>query len=390
MRITAISRSELDLAGLQRQLQSVGPPPPDVNTRRGGLEQLSPAADQDQPDILLVDRLCSSVTDLDALKSVAERNPQLNFILICEQAPPDFLLAAMQLGVRDVIPAPASAEALAAAVARIAQRLHAASAPRHRSTIAAFIGCKGGAGATFLAANLAYVLASEYEQRVALLDLDLNVGDAALFLSDRTPATTLADVALHISRLDASFLAGSMQHVLPNLGVLAAPETLEQAIEIKPEQTDTIIKLAAAEHDCVIMDLGRNFDRVVVKALDLADLVFPVLQLSLPFIRDAKRVLNTLHALGVPDSRVQLIVNRLERGSNLQVSDAEQALGRKIALTIPNSYRAVSASVDQGTPISKIDTRNPVTLRLRTLAVDKFGVTGAASRGWFGQLFGAA
>ncbi len=80
---------------------------------------------------------------------------------------------------------------------------------RRDGKIIAFVSCKGGSGATFLAANLAYALAQE-NQRVALFDLNLQFGDAALFVSDQKPAATLSHVAQQIHRLDASFLAASM------------------------------------------------------------------------------------------------------------------------------------------------------------------------------------
>ena len=43
-------------------------------------------------------------------------------------------------------------------------------APTRKGKILAFISCKGGSGATFLAANLAYVLATQTNKKVALLD----------------------------------------------------------------------------------------------------------------------------------------------------------------------------------------------------------------------------
>jgi pilus assembly protein CpaE len=390
MRIAVVAKSDAQLEQLRQLLDGLGPEPPVVSLRRGGLEQIGPAADQEQPDVIILDRLCHNADELAALDGPAARHSGLTYVLIGDNGGPELLRAAMQRGVRDVLAPPVTADALGAAVARIEQRLRAHTAPRHKSVVAAFIACKGGAGATFLAANLAYVLAAECSKSVALLDLDLNVGDAPLFIADHAPATTLADIAQHIERLDSTLLAGTMLRVLPTLGVLAAPDSLEQSLSIKPEHVERVIRLAAADHDCVLIDLGRTFDRVGIKALDLADVIFPVLQLSLPFVRDAKRVLNTLQALGVSDNRIHLIVNRYESDSTLRLADAEQALGRKVALSIPNSYRAVSASVNQGVPMALIAARNAVTNCLRTLASQHFGGGLAADRGWLAKLFRTA
>ena len=389
MRIAVISNSDSELRRLKELLPGPEQQKHEIVLRQGGLDELTIVVDQARPELVLLDRLCTTPEDIIVLGQVTQRYPELSFVLACDSPNPAFLLAAMQMGVRDIIAAPATAEDLGSALGRVQQRMHAASSPPHRCTVAAFLPCKGGSGATFLAANLAYILAADFGQRVLLVDLNLELGDAVLFLTDRSPPTTLADVARNVNRLDSSLLHASMLHVLPNLEVLAAPDTVEAAVEITAEQIQTIIRLAAADVDCIIIDLGRSFDRVSVKALDLADFVCPVFQLSLPFVRDAKRVLNTLRSLGVADTRIKLIVNRVERKSTLQLPDAEQALERKVALAIPNSYGAVSASVDQGIPIASIDSRNPVARCLREFAEKQFGVKGVTAASWLGQLFGA-
>ena len=88
----------------------------------------------------------------------------------------------------------------------------------------------------------------------------------------------------NIQRLDASFLAGNLVKISPNYGVLAAPEDPGQAIEIKPEHR------CAAECGRESLRfrhprLRRVLDAVTIKALDRANYVFPVMQLTLPFVR---------------------------------------------------------------------------------------------------------
>src|SRR6185503_12407096 len=95
--------------------------------------------------------------------------------------------------------------------------------PKQPARVLAFVPCKGGSGATFLATNLGYQLASE-NKKVLLVDLNLQFGDAALFVHDHKPAHTLADIAHNITRLDASFLAATVVNVSPNYALLAAPE----------------------------------------------------------------------------------------------------------------------------------------------------------------------
>jgi pilus assembly protein CpaE len=356
----------------------------------GGKELLGPVADRELPDLIVMESLGDGREAIAALESVSQRHPGMNFIMLCEQVSSENLIQAMRIGVRDVLPAPVSPEALRAAVTRVEQKLIRAGKPRRKGKVLAFIACKGGSGATFLATNLGYVLAAEHGKRVALIDLNLQFGDASLFISDRVPTTTLADVAHEILRLDASFLASSLVQVLPNFGVLAAPENPTRAADVLPAHVEVLLRLAVAEYDYVVLDVGRNLDAVSVKALDYADLIFPVLQMTLPFIRDAKRLISTLQSLDYGRDKIHLIVNRYEKGGEIQLGDVERTLGMKVMVTVPNSFEAVSASVNQGVPILKLAKRDPVSKTLLKLGHDLEQGEQAGKSSWLGHLFGRA
>jgi pilus assembly protein CpaE len=130
--------------------------------------------------------------------------------------------------VREVEPMPLTPGALREAWARqVARLLQQPRAPQARgpAPVTAFIPAKGGAGATFLATSFAHALSAR-GARVALIDLNLHVGDAALFLSDQAASMTLADLAAQAERLDGSLLESAMLRCGAGLHVLAAPRDL--------------------------------------------------------------------------------------------------------------------------------------------------------------------
>jgi pilus assembly protein CpaE len=233
---------------------------------------------------------------------------------------------------------------------------------------------------------LAYVLAAGQTNKVGVFDLNLQFGDASLFISDQLPSNTLADVADNISRLDASFLNSSMLNILPNLSVLAAPEDPEHATEVKPSHIDVLLKLARAQYDYIILDVGRMLNATTVVALDHADMIFMTMQETLPFIRDAKRLLHALQGLGYSKDKIHLIVNRYEKGGEIQLEDVERTLGMKVYKTVPNSYSAVSASVNQGVPIMKIAPRDPVTKSLQAIAANLGSNPQSKNGSWISHL----
>ena len=351
----------------------------------GGPQEVGPVIDQEHPDVLIMDGLCSNHAELMVLERIAPIYPAMAIMVLCQQQSPDFLLRAMRIGVREVLPSPVTKEALQQAVGRIKQRVSWSRAPRNKGKVFAFLPCKGGSGATFLATNLAYALAAEGDKRVALFDFNLHFGDALLFVSDAAASSTVADVTRQIQRLDASFLDSSMVKVLPNFGVLASPETPEKVADVKAENVERLLNVAVNHYDFVILDVARTLDAVSIKALDYADTVFPVLQVTLPFIRDAKRLINVFHSLGYSNNKINLIVNRFEKGGEITLEDLERTLGLKVHKTIPNSFNAVAASINQGMPILKLASRDPVTRALQEMS-SSLANSAKQSAGWLRKI----
>jgi len=156
--------------------------------------------------------------------------------------------------------------------------------------------------------------------------------------------------------------------VSPNYTLVAAPEDPAHATEVKPEHIEVLLNLAAKHYDFVIIDAGRNLDAVTLKALDRADFIFPVLQLTVPFMRDASRLLVLFRALGYDKEKIRLLINRFERGGEITLDDVKRTFGVDAYRTIPNNYQAVASAVNQGRPIASFARNNPVAKALQDLA----------------------
>jgi pilus assembly protein CpaE len=360
----------------------------DISTVTGTVKTLPPFINGSRPALLVVDG--ADVDELEALGVLAHVHPDLETIVISPEQSPAFLLRAMQMGVREVLPPAVNATALQAAVRRVAHKRAPAPAAR-QGEVLAFMACKGGSGASFIAANIAHILSTQGERKVALIDLDLQFGNALLLLSDQRAVNDVAEVARSIGRLDADLLRASMVQVSGNLSVLAAPEDLSQALEVKAAHVEAIIKQARQVFDYVVLDVGRSMDTVSLKALDLATHVFPVLQLSLPQIRDARRLRALFRSLEYAPEKIHWIVNRHQKGGEIDLESMEQTLGAKGLTTIPNHFKGVNASVNQGIPIDRLTPGNPVARALGDLARKVAPLQGGARKdGWLASMFSNA
>ncbi len=360
-----------------------------VDTAEGSLERLAPAVARTDPELVFVLAADAGPEVLAGVERIEQLYPQLTVVLICANHAPEFLVEAMRAGVREVLPPDVTAETLRVSTARLAKKRDATT--DQRGKVLAFIACKGGgSGATFLATNLAYALAENEQQRVIVIDLNLQWGDAAFFVSDRKPASTLADIATQIHRVDAAYLASSLVSAHPRLGILAAPDDPVQALEVKPEHIDVLLRIARSNYDWVILDAGRALDGVTVRALDYADTIYPVLQASLPFIRDGKRLAEAFRSLGYSGEKVRLVVNRYEKGAAIGLADIEKAMAIKVSRTFPNDFAIVDDAINQGMPVQRLAGGSAIAKALREFAHELAATPKKEAGSWLSRVLSRA
>lgn len=340
--------------------------------------------EQADPHLLLLESAGQGEAELRTLDVLLARHRALSVILLCPQRDPDFLLAAMRHGVREVLQTPLERPALLQAVNRLRERLFLADRARAPGQVLALMPCKGGSGATFLASNLGCALAAG-EQRVCLIDLNLHFGDAALHVSEQAPTSTVVDAIAQIQRLDSALLAANMLRVRQGFDLLAAPDSPAQAVEVRPEHVERLIAVARHAYDFVILDVSRTLDVNVVKALDCCDRILLVLQATLPFIRDAGRLLQIFASLGYPREKLGLLLNRFEREGEIGPDEIGRTLGQTVDWLIPNRFGVVAESVNHGHPVIELAPRDPLSRSLREMAASLAPVAASAG-GWWQRL----
>lgn len=357
-----------------------------IASQIGGAAELSAAILRDEVDLAVAELPMVGDADLSLIEATLASHPRTTLILVCNDNSSDFLLRAMRAGIREIVLPNSPADSLAKAFERQLDRHATATGPARKARTIAFLSAKGGGGATFLATNLGFALASR-DRKVALLDLNLQFGDASLFVSDQRATRSIADVAREIGRLDPSFLEANMMHPQPGYCVLAAPETPERAIDVKPETVERIFGLARTRYDFVLVDVGRVLDKVTVRALDEADTIYVVIQSTLPYLHNAKRLIGVLAGLGYDRDKIKVLLNRYVKSDEIGVNEIEKTLGAKVEIQVPNSYAAVAYSINHGLSLTKHAPRDPVARSLADMASTLAPDTGRRG-GWLRGMFG--
>jgi pilus assembly protein CpaE len=371
---------------LQAEISAQGAarlPPVQLAATRSGLQDAVERLLPDAPDLVLLDASEVEPGEAQLLERLVQHYPQASCVLLTRAPQHELLIRAMRAGMREVLQLPLVHRAFHEAMDRV--EIERGVTRLRDGKALAFMSCKGGSGATFLSANFGYALAALADRKTLLVDLHGQFGDATLYVSDQKPAMTLSGICSQIGRLDGAFLESSLVHVAHNFGVLAAAD--DHTLEMKPEHIDAILRVARQHYDYVLLDIGRQIDALSLRALDKSDLIFPVLQLALPDIRDGRRLLDIFRSLGYPVERTRLIVNRYEKNGKLRLADLEHALGAEVMHTVPNDYLSATDSVNQGIPLLQLARNSPVARSLAELVELVTERRTPESKGLFDRLF---
>jgi len=363
--IVASSRERLDSVGalVKHQL----PEDQVMLLQREGEDLRLDRLDIDSTGIVIVD---GAMPDDTAIKTIADRTKErINpaFIYLLQNYQIGALEALIHAGVSDVIRLDAIESELLPAVERIRRRSYLTSPYQPRGKVLTFIACKGGVGSTFVATNLAYVLAEHFDKRVLFVDLHMQDGDAAFYLLKSTRNGNLGDI-IRLEGLDSTAIASTALQVTDRLFLLQAPDSPERSSGITDQHVEHLISVAVQDYDYVVIDIAHILDSVNMRALDRAETIFLVMQPLTNYLRAAVKQLHLFSLLGYPKQRTQMILNRMDHQIDLTVAQMQSATGQSIEHIIPEDFRKAVESVNLGIPLVKLDERSPVTKSLIELA----------------------
>jgi pilus assembly protein CpaE len=274
-------------------------------------------------------------------------------------------LQALRSGAREFLTSPVVLEELLTALQRLQRTrvngdgVAVNGAAKAESLVIAVAGARGGVGSTSMAVNLGCTLAQEPGYGVALIDLDLALGDADVAL-DLMPDYTLADVALNIERLDMTFLRRSLSKHSSGLSLLPHPVQMEDAGLIREEHLQRVIGLLRASYTHLILDLSKGFNPTDVTALRMADVILLVSQLELTSLRNTVRILLTLGADPALGDKVKVVLNRVGSDADIGLKKAQETIGKPIFWQVPNDARSMIESRNAGVPLLQFAPKSKV------------------------------
>lgn len=326
------------------------------------------------------------------LQQLTRQWPMVQVILLCSQRSESLLLEAMRSGVREVLDSPPEPQALLQAVQRLTATLPSDPSPQKKgqapaSAVLGFVGSKGGCGNTLLAANLCWLLASEFQRDCVLLDLDLLYGDASFYLGGGHARHNIVELLRQGERLDGQLLRSSLHTVHERFALLAAPAY--PSMTLPPlHALPRVLELLRQQYPVVVVDVPHHMDALGWQALGMADQVFVTMQKHVPDVRNAQRLMRLLREQGVRPDRLRPVLNRHNQAGGLDEGSIDKAIEPALAHRIADDATAMQACVHLGVPLHGQSPGSPVLRDLRQMASTALHLPLPRRGGWLSRWIG--
>ena len=325
-------------------------------------------------ELLVVELHAGDPRSMQRLTVLRARYPAMPLIVAMRDGDLATTRALIRQGVDDVIALPIqraefddAVNNLLAATAKEATR-EAGLAP-----VIAVAQSVGGIGATTVATHLAHYLGAIGERGCCLVDLDLQFGNAASYLG-RSSGLTMDDLLDAGARADGELLR-TVAAADEGIAVIAAPEKIAPLEAVEVDQLMRVLDLARRQYGHVVLDLPGNWANWTLSAIDKADLILLVVDLSIGSLRQARRRLTLFEETGIDPGRIRIVANRIEKRMfrTIGVQDAADALHYPVFATVHSDYAVVQSAQDQGVLVGSIARKNKVAADLAALAEQVVG-----------------
>ncbi|HEY0417444.1 MAG TPA: AAA family ATPase [Gaiellaceae bacterium] len=317
-------------------------------------------------DLLIVACSGHSERTLFLIDAAVRQRPTRPVVVFSYGSPTGFVRRVFDVGADDVIMLPEDPEKVRFALEKaVARKNGGGSSPLSQGKIVAVLGPKGGTGKTLTSTNLAVALA-ELDQRVILVDLDLQFGDVGLGLG-LSPEATIYDLVKAGGSLDEEKLGAYLTEHSSGVRALLAPSRPDHASSVTVEFLREVYGALRRMSDYIIVDTPPGFTPEVIATIDVASTIAMVGTLDSLSLKNTKLGLETLDLMGFPPDRVRLVLNRANSRVGITDEDVLSIIGRSPDVFIP-SDREIPRAVNEGKPIVSAKSSSDAAKGFRKLA----------------------
>ena len=234
-----------------------------------------------------------------------------------------------------------------------------------------FISSVGGAGATTIATNIAWILANKNFKRTLFMDMDFLFGTSNLLL-DLKAENAYLDLLESPDKIDDFFVDTILKKHGNRLYYLGGLCDLVRGIVVDLDAFASLMKTVKKQFNYVIVDSQRDTTGVTKVGITSTDLYAIVVEMTLASAQNTARIIEFLTA-DQSGKKIIILANKVGISSNgaLPRASFEKIIGRKINYSIPFDGVSTLACANIGQPLAASD--GPVVEILGTIVDEILG-----------------
>ncbi len=311
------------------------------------------------PNVIIIESTSDRATVLTQLEELSQYcDPGTKVVIIWRSNDIHLYRELISLGVSDYLVAPMNVIAFVTALSN----LYAGETGKNVGRITAIVGAKGGVGASTIAHNIAWNIATSYEASTVLVDFDLGFGTGSLNLN-QDPMMSIADIVQAPERADANIIDRLTVKCTDHLSLLAAPVTLDATYDVGDNAFETMLDTLRASTPNIVLDVPHMWTAWVKRTLLAADDVILVAVPDLANLRNARNILDVLAAARPNDAKPKLVMNMVgvQKRPEIAISDFTKALELEPIAILPFDPKLFGAAANNGQMLGELEPNNKVT-----------------------------
>jgi pilus assembly protein CpaE len=324
----------------------------EVVTARRGEEGLQKAFQQ-PPDLAIIDLMMPQMDGYEICRRLRqnERTVDTPIMVFTARIQEIDRQTAMEAGANEFVTKTATPDELVSKVeSLLASEVSVPRAETRPGQAITLFSLRGGVGVSTLTTNLAVTLASQPNQKVALLDLCFLSSSVPIMLNVR-PKLSLAELVRKDATISLDSLEKHMVAHSSGVKVLPVVPSLARAAPIPAESVERVLSVLKSGFNYIIVDTLSSLDDMTLAALTHSDQIILILVPEVASIQAAAITLQAFRSLGLSEEAIVPIVNHTFAKGGLSLGTIQNALKRPIKAVIPHEAELLIQAINSGTPL---------------------------------------